>query len=1035
MKISDISVDRPVAITMVVMLVLLIGAVSLTKLPIDLMPELDLPYAVVSTSYSGAGPEEIEKSVTRPVEEAVATVDGIKNVMSMSNSGNSMVILEFDWGSDLDFVTLDLREKLSLIEDYLPDTADKPMVLKFNPNQMPIMKIGLSGDNNLDNLKSIAEDLFKPNLEKIPGVASVDISGGLEREIQINVDQEKLIAYGLTLDSVASSVRQSNLDMSGGTINKGNKELILKTVAEFESVDEIKNLEIITSQGQKIALADIATVEDTYKDVHSYTYLNGEKSIGLSIQKQSGTNTVKVANAVKAELAKLTEQSAGIHTEIITNQAEFIEDSIANVQRNAVAGAILAVIILLIFLKDIRSTIIIGTAIPISIIAAFVLMYFADLSLNMMTLGGIALGVGMLVDNAIVVLENIYRHRQESEGIIEAAKRGTAEVGSAILASTLTTAAVFLPISFVQGLASELFGPLALTVTFSLVASLLVALTLIPMLSAKLLKVKDKDKFTSREQEFQFGAITRGYQGVLRWCIHHKYIVSIVMIVGLILFGLGIKTKIIPLKSEFMPATDQGAFTVSVNLAEGTNLAETNKVMKQVEDKLYNIKEIDVVYTSVGGSGGFGGASTNTGSISVELVDLKQRDRSTDQVVEEVREKVKNIAGANIWVMPQTSMMGGGGGNSSAIEIVIQGSDLEQLSAIGDQILAEVKEVEGSRNADISLEESKPEVQVVVKRKIAKELGFSEAQIASTVSNAVKGQVISQYKEAGEEYDITLKLKDSETDSINRLKDLKLTSMKGIIVPLAQVAEVRMAKGPNTIERENQQRKVTVSSDLYGRSLSEVLNDIKARVNQLNIPAGYTIDYTGEAEQMQETFGDLGLALVMAVILVYMVMAAQFESLIHPFTIMFTMPLALVGAILGLALTGLPLSVPGFIGMIMLAGIVVNNAIVMIDYINTRREFEDRETAILKAGPIRLRPIMMTTLTTVLGLLPLGLGIGEGAESQQPMAVVVIAGLLFSTVLTLLIIPAIYTIFDDLTSWVKGIVARVLHGKEESIEV
>ncbi|TDX52671.1 efflux RND transporter permease subunit [Orenia marismortui] len=1030
MKISDFSVDRPVTISMIVLAVLLIGIVSLTRLPIDLLPELDLPYAVVSVNYDGAGPEEIENLITKPVEESIATVDNVKNLISISDPGSSLVIVEFDWGTNLDFATLDMREKVSLIEDYLPEDADKPMVLKFDPTQEPIMKMGLSGDGTLDNLKRIAEDVYKPNLERISGVASVDISGGLEREIHINVNQERLTAYGLTLNSIASAIRSSNLDMSGGTIQQGDKDLLVKTTGEFDNVEEIRDLEIMTPQGQNITLSNIATVEDTEEEAKSYTYLNGEKSIGLAVQKQSGANTVQVANAVEKELKKLSKQiKSDVNTEIVVNQADFIEDAINNVKRNAVVGGGLAIFILLLFLKNIRSTIVIGTAIPISIVTAFVMMYFADLSLNLMTLGGVALGIGMLLDNAIVVLENIYRHRQEGEGKFEAAKKGTAEVGTAVLASTLTTAAVFLPIAYVEGLASEIFGPLALTVTFSLFASLLVALTLIPMLSSKLLRVKKE--FDNPDQEFQSGKVTRSYRSLLEKSLNHRFIVVGLLIVGLVSFGLGVKTGIIPLKTEYMPKTDQGLFTVSIDLPEGKILEKTDNINKKIQTYIDEIPEVDIVYTNVGINGGLGASESNKANISVQLVDISQRERSTSEVVEGLRSKVKGIAGADIKVVAQTSILGGGGGNRAPIEVKIQGSDLNKLTEIANTVADEVRKVDGTRNVELSLDKSRPEIQVDIDRKLAKKLGFNQSQVASTVQTAIKGKVVSQYKEGGEEYDILLQLEDKEVGTINRLKDLKVTSSQGITVPLSQIADVKFSNGPTTIERENQERMIRVLTRFYGRSLGEVQQDIEKRVDKLSIPTSYRLEYGGESKDQKESFGDLGFALILAIVLVYMVMASQFESLIYPFIIMFTVPLALVGAILGLAVSGLSLNVPGIIGIIMLAGIVVNNAIVLIDYINHRREEESRKEAILNAGPIRLRPIMMTTLTTILGLSPMALGIGKGAEAQQPMAVVVVGGLLFSTILTLVIIPTIYSIIDDISTWIKGKLRRLLHGREE----
>ncbi len=1033
MKISDFSVERPVTIAMVVLAILLLGSVSLSKLPIDLFPEANMPFVAVITNYSGAGPEEVENSITRPIEEMMATVDNVEDIISTSSPGSSLILMTLDWGTQMDFATLDMREKVDMIEDFLPGDAGKPNIFKADPSQMPIMQIGISG-GSLEELKEVAEDIIKPNLERIAGVASAGITGGKEREIQINVDQERLVAYGLTLDTLANSIRQANLNLSAGSLDHGNKELLLKTVGEFKDIDEIRDLEILTAQGQKIALQDIASIEDTHKEMENYAYLNGKPSVGILIQKQSGTNTVKIANQVEAELERLKAKVPGdLEVKTVMNQAEFIEMAVNNVKTNAIVGAILAIIILFIFLKDIRSTLIIATVIPISVITAFILMYFADLNLNLMTLGGIALGVGMLVDNAIVVLENIYRHRQEGDSRILAAKKGTSEVGTAILASTLTTAAVFLPLVYVEGIASQFFGPFSLTITFSLIASLLMAFTLIPMLSSKLLQVKEE--FREEGQEFQLGKVTKLYRNLLNKAIDARYLLVALIIIGIIIFGAGLGTGLIPLESEFIPSADQGSFSVNIELPTGQNLAETQNVVDRVEEYIYEIPEVNVVYSKVGAAGGMGlsSAKSNQATISVELFNLKQRDRNTSEVVEDLRTKVESVAGAQIKIAAQDAMMGGMQGNP--IEVRIQGPHLEELMSLGQKVVKEAKEVEGARNVELSTSKSRPEIRINLKRRMAKELGFSEAQIAAAVKSAVKGNVITKYKEDGQEFDVRLRLEEDQVDSINKLEDLKLTSMQGVIVPLVELADIQLAKGPNAIERYNQERMVTVGVQLYERSLSEVEDDIRARVENLDIPAGYNIEYGGQSKDMAESFGDLGLALILAIILVYMVMASQFESLVHPFTIMFTVPLALIGAVLALVLVGSRLSIVAIIGMIMLAGIVVNNAIVLVDYINTRRKYESRREAILNAGPIRLRPIMMTTLTTVLGMLPMALGFGEGAEAQQPMAIVVIGGLLFSTFLTLIIIPAIYSIVDDMSAWIKSKVRKIVDGKEDMMDI
>lgn len=1016
MKISEFSVDRPVTITMIILAVILISLFSFTRLSLELMPDMDVPFLMIRTIYYGANPEEIEEKVTRPLEETVATLDGLDTLNSTSEEGYSLVMLEMEYGTDLTETKNDLRDLLSRIQDSLPDDAEEPQIMTFDPNSQAIMSISISGQD-LVTLKELAEDKFEPALEKIVGVASVDIRGGLEREIQVNIDQAQMLGYGLTLDNISSGIQKAEPDLSAGKVDEGDKEISIRVVGKFTSVDEIRNLSILSSSGEKIKLSEIATVEDTFSDQDTYSYLNDEQSLGLSIQKDGDSNTVDVARKVQTELDNLREKYPDINFYVVSNSAEYIETSVSNVEQSFIIGGILAVIILFIFLRNVRSTIVIATAIPISVIATFALMYFDDLSLNMMTLAGLGLGIGMLLDNSIVVLENIYRHRLAGASRIEAAKKGTAEVGTAIMASTLTTAAVFLPVVFIEDMLAQFFSPLALTVTFSLLASLFVALTFVPMLSSKLLHVNNNHK-QAETKTIKTNFVYRNYRKLLSWSLKHRYRVVGLMVIGLVLFGIGLMTRIIPLKTEYMPSADQGSVRVYLDLPQNTKTEKSVKVLKEAESYLNNIPETELIYSTV---------DENSVRITMELVDLSERDRSVDEVAEEVRNRLADLAGAEINVAAQNSMMGSRGKGGGDIEISTHGSDLETLSNLSEVILEQVKATTGTRNMTVSLEDSRPEIKVIPRRELAKELGFTEAGIASIIEQAVEGNDIATYTEAGEDYDIVLKLKDEDVNTLDKLKDLKITSSSGITVPLSQVAEIRKGTSYNTIDRENQERVATVSTGIYNRTLGEVQAEIEQRISALSLPSGYTISYGGEADQMKESFGQLAMALVMAIILVYMVMAAQFESLIHPFVVMFTVPLSLVGAIMGLVLTGISLSVQGFIGVTMLAGIVVNNAIVMIDYINTRRKSESREEAILAAGPIRLRPIMMTTLTTVLALVPLALGIGEGSENQQPMAVVVIAGLLFSTILTLVIIPVVYDIADDIKTGIVSRAQKILH--------
>jgi HAE1 family hydrophobic/amphiphilic exporter-1 len=1022
MKLHEVSIRRPVTVLMCVLMVLVLGGVSLSRLPIDLMPEMDFPISIALTSYSGVGPQEIENIVTRNIESAVATVNNIKTIQSQSSEGQSIVIAEFNSGTDMNFATLQMREKIDMVKGMLPDGVEAPMIIKMDPSMIPAAVLGVSGGENEAELTRFVEDKIKAKLESIDGVASVAVTGGTEKEIKVDLNSQKLSGYGLSFSQITGALRSENLNQPGGTVEYGDKSLLVRSTGEFESLDQIRNIPITLPTGAVVYLRDMAEVTEGYKSTDTYNRMNGDSSIGLAVQKQTDSNTVKVVNLIKKEINNILKEYPDVKIDMVFDQGQYVEQSIKNVAQSAVLGAILAVIVLFIFLKNIRTTMIIGTSIPISIIATFVLIYFSGITLNLVSLGGLALGVGMLVDNAIVVLENIYRYRNEGYSRVEAALLGTQEVGSAVLASTLTTVVVFLPIVFTQGIAAEIFKQMALAVTFSLIASLLVALTLIPMLSSKFLKMVKYHEASKNERlnkvfdkwEDALSAIDNFYRSVLGWALVHRR--KTVFTVLAIFIG---SLLLIPLVGiEFFPKMDQGQFTVGIELPQGALLKNTNEITGEIEEILNNLPEIQKVFVTVGSSGNgmnVSGGASNTASMNITLKPLSERKRSTAEVVDEMRKKVSLIPGASIEVNEVSSAaMGASGG--AAVSINIFGPDLDTLSELATNVEEVIKNVEGVRQTNTSISEGRPEAQIYVNRDKASYYGLGTAQVSAAIRTAVEGSVATTYKVDGDEIDVRVGFPEGTGKKYSQLENTKILSALGIEVPLIEIADIKLEKGPITITREGQERYVTVSSDVFGKNTGDVNKDISKRLDEMPLPPGYSIRYGGEMEQIVDAFSSLILALLLAIVLVYMVMAAQFESLLHPFTIMFSLPLAFTGSALGLVLTGRALSVPAFIGVIMLAGIVVNNAIVLVDYINTLRgRGMDRLEAILKAGPTRLRPILMTTLTTVLGLIPLALGIGEGAEAQAPMATVVIGGLTTSTILTLVIIPVIYTLFDDIS--------------------
>ncbi len=1027
MSLSSLSVKRPVTVIMFTLIIVILGSVSLSKLPIDLYPNIEVPVAIVSTTYSGVGPQEMEELITKRLEQSVGTVSNIKQISSISNEGSSVIIAEFNSGTDMEFAALEMREKVDLVKGFLPDGANEPMVMRIDPNAMAIMQISITNGEELAKLQTVAEDTIKPRLERLSGVASVDVSGGYVNQIEVAVNQEKLKGYGLTLDQLSQILRAENLNMPGGEVRKGLQKLTVRTLGEFQTVEEIRSLPISLPTGGTIYLSDITDVQMKHKDVTAITRTNGRRSINISLQKQSGTNTVQVADRIRQELEKLRQDFPNLKMDIVLDQSEFIKQSIDNVKSSAIVGAVLAVIILYLFLRNLRTTFIIGVSIPISIIATFILVYFNGITINMLTLGGLALGVGMLVDNSIVVLENIYRFRQEGYSRTDAAVEGAKEVGMAVLASTLTTVAVFLPIVFVEGITSIIFREFALTVTMSLAASLVVSLTLVPMLSSKLLKI-DEMQGKAHHGRFRFfdflydsfdkllGKVEKAYKRILSWALRHR---KSTVLAALLVFVVGMGS-IAMVGAEFFPKSDEGKFTVGISLPPGMELNHTDEIVTEVEGILEKIEEVETIYSNIGSTGGmsFRSSGTNRGNVSVVLKRLADRERSTEQIADQVRNQVKDIPGAEIKVEVSSSSMTGG--SSSPISIKVKGDNLNTLKKIGEDFTNLVESVEGTREVESNLQEGVPEIQVKINRSNASQYGLTAAQITSAVKGTISGQTATRYKLDGDEIDIVIKGDSIYQESISNLGQVTIQTPVGIGVPLNQVADISTERGPVTINRENQVRVVTVSSQILGRDVKGVSSDIEKKLIKYDLPEGYTYDIGGENEEMMSAFSDLLLALLLAVVLVYMILASQFESLLHPFTIMMSVPLAFAGGMLGLLVTGRSLNVTGFIGVIMLAGIVVNNAIVLVDYINTRRaKGEERNEAIVNAGPIRLRPILMTTLTTVLGLVPLALGIGEGAEMQTSMATVVIAGLSLSTLLTLVFIPVLYTIFDDLSHSIK----------------
>ncbi|QKY70450.1 efflux RND transporter permease subunit [Lentibacillus sp. CBA3610] len=1012
MKLVKTSVKRPVGVIMIVLAIIALGTVSLRNLNIDLFPEIDLPIAVVATSYGDAAPEDVENQISRPIESSVSSVEGIDTVQSQSQSGSSLVMMMFNNDTNLDQALLDVRENIDQVKGALPDGAGDPSVLRFNPDQMPLMWVGLTGDD-AEKLTQVAEDQIVPFFERQNGVASVTVEGAQEREIRIVLDQAKMQQYGVTAQTITQSLNSLNQSASVGVVEKGNQDLQLRVTGEFESIDDIEETLVETQTGETVHVDELGDVQDTHKESSGETRVNGDQAVVLSIMKKTDANTVEVADNINASMNDIKDDlPSGLSTNVIIDTSDYINMSINSVVQNILIGAAISFLILLLFLKSVRATIVIGLSIPIAIISTFTLMYFTGETLNVLTLGGLALGLGMMVDSSIVILEHIYTYRQRGYSLVESAIKGASELAPAVIASTTTTLVVFLPMIFVDGIAADMFTPLALTVSFALIASLVAAVTLVPMLSSKLLAKATEDSGKRYWFNRFLDRVNNGYRAVLKWVLGHRK----TTVFGTIAIIAGSLALIPMIGASFIPSSDQGQLQVNVETQPGSSLEHTQRVAEDVNEKLTAYE--DVMETNYMNVGGDGMGSGNQATYMMQLIPATERSQTTNDVVESMTEDLESVPGADISVMATDSAAGMG----NPVQISLNGPEHEVLRELADEVVDAISGVEGVHNASSSAEDGAPQMHIQVDSEQAAMYGLTEQQVTSQIQLQFTGQTAAQYREDGTEMDITLMYPEDERSTINDLEDVTIQSESGAAVPITSLATLEEVQGPVTLQRENQQPQLNVTSEIIGRDLGSVTADIRDRLDNMSMPEGYDYQIGGQAEDMASSFADLSIALVFSIFLVYAVMAVQFENFLFPFIIMFSLPATVVGVLLGLFVTGLPLSIPAFIGIIMLAGIVVNNSIVLVDYINILRRDEygrSRYDAILEAGTNRMRPILMTTLTTILAMVPLGLALGEGAEMQQPLAVTIIFGLTISSIFTLLLIPVVYTLFDDLTGKFK----------------
>lgn len=1017
MKLSELSVKRPVTTLVVYLAIIVLGVYSLGKLAIDLIPDISFPIIFISSNYPGVSPEEVEENLTKIIEAAASSATNVKKVTSTSREGNSAVIVEYEWGTDMGEAAAELRERLDMVRDLLPEDASQPVIFKFDPSQIPVMVLVVEGGRDLKSLRYRADYDIKTSLEQIDGVANVMIWGGRKRQVHIDLDRTLLASYNLTVDQVINTFRAEHINISGGSVEEGRTSFSLRTMGKVQNLEDIENLVVTTRNGTPVFLKNLASVYDGYVEEDVDAKLGRKDAIIMVVQKQSGRNTVQIARLIEKRLEALKSSlPADIKIDKLYSPADFIRQAINNVWQVALIGGVLAVIILFIFLRNLSTTLIISVSIPLSIITTFIFMYLFGLTINMMSLGGLALGVGMLVDNSIVVLENIFRYREFGAKPLEASKLGSQEMSNAIIASTLTTVAVFLPlVFFIKGLASELFKDLAFTVTFSLLSSLIVALTMVPMLSSRVKRVAVKRKVLSlRNMEEELEArgkvlrfIDRIYHDVLEWALSRR-----ALFVGMVfLFFIASIFLIRVIGVEFIPSSDESFIRMDIRMPVGTSIDTTRAVV----DRMYSIieeevKERKITFLQIGRSGEMQGyESPDRAEIWMTLVDRSERKRSDREIIEVLRAKYKDIPGVNV----RFSTGGGPTGQSGNLSVSLSGYDLKQGMQLAEELKAIMEKIPNVSDVRISREEGLPEYRIEVDRKRAALMGVGVAQVGSAVRRAFAGEEVGTMLLKGEEVGILVRLQKEQRLNTKDLGLISVVNPMGKRILLSNLANIEKSYGPVSIERERQQRVVYVHARVQG-DVKGAVDAIKEKVKRLVIPPGFSIVYGGTWENLQEIIRDLIVVMVLSIILVYLIMAALFESFFDPFIIMFTLPMTFIGVVWMHIITGTTFSAISGIGVVMLAGIVVNNGIILVDYTNLlrKRGYELFE-AVKLAGRMRLRPILMTVLTTVLGLVPMAMALGEGSEMRAPMAKTVIGGLMTSMVFTLVLIPVLYAMFES----------------------
>ena len=1038
MKLAEIAIKRPVFLTMVTVALIVMGLLGYSRMKTELFPSVDFPVVTVSTVYPGAGPEQVENQITTVIEEAVNSISGIKHITSTSQEGLSIVVIQFDLNIKSINASQDVREKIGAIINKLPSDAKDPLVQRIDQGAAPILSMVVSSPSrNQQDLTEYIKRNVKPAFENVTGVGKVELLGGSERQINIKVNLQKLNGYGISIQDLGQKIQFGNMEYPGGRINEGQRELLVRTMGRYKSAEELQNI-IVKNVGSKfVRLSDVAEVEDGTIEVRSYSSFDGEPAIALQIIKQSDANTVEAAKLVEKALEKLREGLApDVKIKVVDDTSVFIENSVRQVEDDIVIGGILAVLIIFLFLANGASTFISALAIPTSIIGTFGFMYFFGFSLNFMTLLALSLSVGLLIDDAIVIIENIYRHLALGEKKSEAALKATAEIGLAVLATTFTIVAVFVPVATMQGIVGRFFFPFGITVAIAVIISLFVAFTLTPMMSAKLL---DKEEHLTPDGPFWkrplyyfnhfFDSFNRLYQNALAWSLNHKLV--IVIVASLAFFGsFFIAGK---LGSEFVPNQDQGKLSITVKAPPGSSLEYTKQNANMISERIRkNYPEVSSALVTIGSAN----QPVNIASVTVYLKPKSEREKNNQldvfNLIFKMRNEMKDISGIQLWYGLPSNV----GPPQKPLQISVQGPDLNITKGIAEKVYKIFENTPGVVDIESSYEESKPEIQVRLKRDVATEAGIDVFAVAQTVQSFIDGVKVSDFQEGDQQYEVRVQLRPEDRTSLDQISQLMVKSKKknaagvDMMIPLSTVATITEGSGPSKITRYDRQRQVAISANLAGTYLGNANSAITAEIDKMKankeVAPGYFAGTIGMADQMAESFGYMVTALLLGIVFIYLVLASQFESYIHPISIMMSLPLSMIGAFLGLLIGGSSISIMSLIGIIMLFGLVTKNAILLIDFTNQlRREGYSRTEALLKAGPIRLRPILMTTLAMIFGMLPVALALGEGSESRAPLGQAVIGGVITSTVLTLIVVPVIYILLEDFAAFLGRVFGKI----------